>query len=228
VAAARKEWGPGEYEAAIVAAALGSDTTRPHLCAPFGIEMNGRGFVVATDGHRLHAVAVAGASPETKSEAWRKYARKDAPPAEAVIPWESKFLGTIEPLDTWRHYPAKWDTSITFAPVYAGTATGRLRASLITGSGKKERIVHILGGPGGPGGAGMPDGVPVDWLKTSRADFAPVSVALHYLADAVDFIGTGTVCVWSGEKSTHPLVFTATAEPLTVADRFAVVMPRRL
>jgi hypothetical protein len=211
--AARKEWAPGEYEAASVAAAVGSDTTRAHLCKPFGAEMHGRGFIVATDGHRLHAVA---------SEAWSKYARHDAPPAAAVIPWDSKLIGEITPQDAWRFFPAKWDASITFTP---GTVTGWLRASVLTGSGKKERIVNVIGGEGGAGGRG---GIPVEWMKSTRSDFAPVSVALHYLADAVDFVGTGAVHVWGGKRSEDPLVFTPTPEPAAAAARFAVVMPRRL
>lgn len=76
MANAAKQQEPGEYEAELVSNVVSTDPTRPHLCTPFGVELNGRGYVAACDGHRLHATAC---------EAWGRYARGDAPPAQHVL-----------------------------------------------------------------------------------------------------------------------------------------------
>lgn len=206
-AARKREWGPGEYEAALVAAAVSGDVTRETMNKPFGRELHGRGFICGTDGHRLHAIAC---------DAWQAYKRDSAPPAEHVIPWDARPLGEIQSEEAWEHFPAKWDVAITLTPGYKVS----LLACVIKGSGKNVKRIRVL------------NEVAVDWpIKLAQSSFA-VSLTLSYLADAVDFIGTGSVYVWGGHHVKNPelapLVFTPTSDPIRDAKRLAVVMPRRL
>jgi hypothetical protein len=169
--------------------------------------MNGRGFICGTDGHRLHAV---------ECEAWHERKRPSSPPAEHVIPWDARALGEVSPEEAWDHFPAKWDVSITISRDYKPA----LLATVVKGSGKNEKRIRVL------------NEVAVDWpIRLAQSPYA-VALTLSYLADAIDFIGTGTVFVWGAPHVKNPelapLVFTPTSDPIRDAKRLAVVMPRRL
>ncbi len=209
---AKKVWNPGELEAAEIAHAVSSDETRAHLSKPFGCEMNGRGFVCGTDGHRLSAV---------QCDAWQGFARGDAPPAVQVIPWDAKWRGefSADALDDARCFSSRWDVSLDVQP-----RAMLLHANVTSGSGKKSKRLYPFGR----------DGVRVDYFKLEQLTYS-FGIALGYLLDAVDFIGTGSVHVWSQhypkerDQALAPLVFTAPGvKSILEAKRIAVVMPRRV
>lgn len=204
---AAKQWSPGELEALEVGPAVSTDETRQHMCKPFGREMKGRGFIVGTDGHRLHAV---------QCEAWKAFERPNAPRAECVIPWFSTRLGEINVpgLEEARVFPARWDVSIEIQPQIM-----LCHMRVPKGSGKKASHVY-------PFGRG---GVRVDWFKLDQLTIA-IGVHLPYLLDAVDFIGTGLVIAWGSKADPlAPIVITAPGvKDLAEAKRIAVVMPCRI
>jgi hypothetical protein len=210
--AAKKIWAPGEYEAACVAHAVSVDPARDHLNKPFGQEMNGRGFVCGTDGHRLSAVAC---------EAWSGFKRDNAPPAVQVIPWGAKWRGEFPAvaLEDTRAFTSRWDVSLDVQP-----QAMLMHASVRTGSGKKSKALYPFGR----------DGVRVDYFKLEQLTYS-FGIALCYLLDAVDFIGTGSIHVWSQDypkkldQELAPLVFTGPGvKSIPEANRIAVVMPRRI
>jgi hypothetical protein len=207
-------WLPGEYEAELVAPAVSGDTTRAHLCKPWGQLMNNRGFICGTDGHRLHAIAC---------EDWKRYERTDVrpPPAEQVIPWDASWLGEIMVggLEDARAFPARWDIGLEVSPPHE--RKNRLCVAVPVGSGKKAKRLYPFGR----------DGVAVDYVKLEQLSFS-FGISLQYLLDAVDFVGTGTVHAWCTVEKRHqdlsPIAFTPTHDPLRDAKRLAVVMPRRI
>lgn len=210
IARATKVWQPGEYEAALVAPAVSGDKTREHLCKAFGRVLNGRGFLCGTDGHRLHAV---------ECEAWQGYKRDDAPPAEQLIPWDAKWRGKFDAvaLEDARCFSTRWVVGLEVQP-----QAMLLHASARTGSGKKAKLLYPLGR----------DGMRVDYFKLEQLSYS-FGIALCYLLDAVDFIGAGSVHVWSKDAAEHqdlePLAFTAPGvKALRDAARVAVVMPGRI
>lgn len=211
---AAKKQEPGEYEASLVGAVVSQDPARPHLCTPFGLEMNGRGYVAATDGHRLHATAC---------EAWGRYARSDAPPAQHVIPWDAVQIGEFAPaaLDDARALcvSVKWNALLEL-----GTPEHKQRVFVSQKrTGKKAGTLHPFGR----------DGVPVDWFKLDGLRYA-LGVNLFYLLDAVDFFWpAGNLFVWAApyskkHASESPIVLTSSSKPLIEQDRIAVVMPTRI
>lgn len=214
---AKKIWTPDELVLASVLSAVSSDETRPHLCKPFGKFMAGRGYLVGTDGHRLHAVA---------SDNWQAHNR-DAepfppPPAEQVIPWDSHWIGEFPAgaLADARHFPVRWDTRLEIGP----NGQQRLFCGVRTGSGKKAARVY-------PFGRG---GVAVDWgLKLEQITFT-FGINLPYLLDAVDCVGEyGVIHVWAPKPNPKygaigPIAFTRTSKPLREQERIAVVMPCRV
>lgn len=211
-AAIKKQWAPGEYEAACIAHAVSTDETREYLNKPFGQVMNGRGFICGTDGHRLAAV---------ECETWQGYKRDNAPPAEQVIPWEAKWRGEFPAvaLEDARCFSTRWDVGLDVQP-----QAMLLHASVRTGSSKKAKSLYPFGR----------DGVRVDYFKLEQLTYS-FGIALCYLLDAVDFIGTGSVHVWSQDypkkldQETAPLVFTGPGvKSILDAKRIAVVMPRRV
>lgn len=210
--AAKKIWQPGEYEAACVAHAVSADPARENLNKPFGQDMHGRGFVCGTDGHRLSAV---------ECDAWQGFKRDNAPPAVQVIPWEAKWRGEFPAaaLDDARAFTSRWDVGLDVQP-----QAMLMHARVRTGSGKKSKALY-------PFGRG---GVRVDYFKLEQLTYA-FGINLPYLLDAVDFIGTGSIHVWSQhypkehDQVLAPLVFTGPGvKSLPEAKRLAVVMPRRL
>ncbi len=210
--AAKKIWQPGEYEAACVAHAVSADPAREHLNKPFGQAMHGRGFICGTDGRRLSAV---------ECEAWQGFQRDNAPPAVQVIPWEAKWRGEFpaEALDDARAFTSRWDVSLDVQPQAL-----LMHASMRTGSGKKSKALY-------PFGRG---GVRVDYFKLEQLPYS-FGINLPYLIDAVDFIGAGSIHVWSQhypkehDQVFAPLVFTGPGvKSIPEAKRIALVMPRRL
>lgn len=209
--AAKKIWNPGELEAAEVAHAVSVDPVRMHLNRPFGQEMNGRGFVCGTDGHRLSAV---------ECDAWQSFRRDDAPPAVQVIPWGASWRGEFSAaaLDNARCFSSRWDVSLHIQP-----QAMLMHAHVGAGSGKKAKRLYPFGR----------DGVRVDYFKLEQLTYS-FGIQLCYLLDAVDFIGTGSIHVWSQsypkalDQEWAPLVFTAPGVSIPEAKRIAVVMPRRL
>jgi hypothetical protein len=204
-----REWAPGEYESTLVAPVVSSDETRAHMCKPWGQVINGRGFICGTDGHRLHAAACA-------PDAWQGYKRDNAPPGEQVIPWDAKWLGEVNvgALDDARAFTARWIVAVDVQP-HAVLA----HVSVKTGSGKASKTLR-------PFGIG---GVRVDWFKLEQLAFS-FGMDLHYLLDALDFVGTGIVHLWGGGKTPElsPVAFSSSSKPLREADRVAVVMPMRV
>lgn len=186
--------------------AVSTDKARPHLMTPFGRLMNGRGYIVGTDGHRLHAV---------RSDEWASHARPDAPRAEHVIPWHSARLGEFSAalLDDAR--PLCWSS--------------RCQSVLEVGS-KGERVFFHAPAQSKNKPALYPfgrDGVPVSWLVKLDALKYDFAVELPYLLDAVDFVGPGFLTIWGAGKL-EPLIITPGTRPAELADRFAVVMPYRV
>lgn len=212
---AKKIWTPDELALASVLPAVSPDETRLHLCKPFGREMHGRGYLVGTDGHRLHAVAADG---------WREHLRdgqpNPPPPAEQVIPWDAPWIGEFNAaaLDEARVFSARWDVMLELGP----NGYQRVHCSVRTGSGKKSKALYPFGR----------DGVTVDWLvKLEQLTFS-LGFNLPYLLDAVDCIGPGQIHVWSKHDKKYPgldpVAFTRTSKPLREQARIAVVMPRRV
>ena len=214
--AAKKIWTPDELALASVLPAVSCDETRAHLCKPFGKQMRGRGYVVGTDGHRLHAVACDG---------WRNWLRDGQPfpppPAEEAIPWESPWIGEFHSsdLDDLRGvFSTRWEVTLQ-CDEHGGQ---RLFSSVAKGSGKKAAKAYPFGR----------DGVPVKLFKLEQLTFS-FGIGLGYLLDAVDCVtGGGLVHVWSkhGPKypGLDPIAFTRTSKPLHEQERIAVVMPRRV
>lgn len=207
-----RQWALGEYEAELVAAAVSCDETREHLNKPWGQAINGRGFICGSDGHRLHAVQCA----PNELDAWRTYKRDNAPPAEQVIPWDAKWLGSIQvaALADARVFPARWRVSVDVQP-HAVLAHVKIE----TGSKKSAKTLR-------PFGFG---GVRVDWFKLEQLPFS-FGMHLGYLLDALDFVGTGAVHLWGGGKTPElsPIAFSSSSKPLLDAGRIAVVMPMRI
>lgn len=214
MANAAKKQEPGEYEASLIGNVVSTDPVRTHINTVFGLEMNGRGYVAATDGHRLHATAC---------EAWGRYARGNAPPAQHVIPWDAVQIGEFAPgaLDDARALcvSVKWH-----AVLELGTPDQKQRVFVSQKTpGKKGRTLHPFGR----------DGVFVDWFKLGGLRY-PLGVNLFYLLDAVDFFWpAGNLFVWAAPyKAKHagdsPIVLTSSSKPLVEQDRIAVVMPIRL
>ena len=198
-----KQWAPGELEASEVENVVSVDPARPHMAQPFGVG----GYVVGTDGHRLHAV---------QCEHWGLFTRPNAPPAMNVIPWESTRLGEISVpgLEDARVFPARWEVRLEVAP-----DAQRCHVSASKGGGKKAATLR-------PFGTG---GVPVSWFKLDQLTHT-FGVNVPYLLDAVDFVGTGAVVVWGTAKDPlAPIVLTAPGvKGLRAAKRLAVVMPCRI
>jgi hypothetical protein len=214
MANAAKKQEPGEYEASLVSNVVSTDPARPHLCTPFGVELNGRGYVAATDGHRLHATAC---------DAWGRYARGDAPPAQYVIPWDSVPIGEFAPaaLDDARALcvSVKWNAILEL-----GMPEHKQRVFVSQKRpGKKAGTLHPFGR----------DGVAVDWFKLDGLRYA-LGVNLFYLLDAADFFWpAGNLFVWAApytkkHADESPIILTNSSKPLTEQDRIAVVMPTRL
>jgi hypothetical protein len=207
---------------AAVAHAVSGDTTRPHLCSAFGVVRDptpgpGRGYICATDGHRMALV---------RSESAQKYWRADAPPALKVVPWDAPWVGGLNARaldDEPRVFPKSWDVALTFGFGSGSSAfKPALHVSIVKGSGRKEKRVR----PFGPRMA-------IDWGEGSKLEQLKheLSITLRYLLDAVDFCGTGLVQVFN-EGPLHPIVFVpyssnAGARSIAEAERIAVVMPRR-
>lgn len=208
--AVKKITTPEELDLASVQPAVSVDPARPHLHSAFGREMNGKGYLVGTDGHRLLARV---------SDAWQKHARPDAPRCDVVIPWDAVRLGEIEAkcLDDARGL----------------LVSSRARATLeVTPQGQRV-FYSVKSARKAPDMKPFGDqGVRVDWFKLDqlRHDFA---IELSYLLDAVDFFGFGLLTVWApvykkfpGEA---PIVLTrGAAATLAEAGDMALVMPRRL
>ncbi len=210
--ATKNTWTRDELALASILPAVSVDKTRTHLCKPFGQEMHGRGYIVGTDGHRLHAAACDG---------WRGYMRNDAPPAEQVIPWDAPWLGEFNAaaLDEARVFPAKWDVALECGP------NGHQRLFCSVRAGKKAA------GKLYPFGH---DGVKVDWFKLEQLTFT-FALDLRYLLDAVDCVGSyGAVHVRADKarkkenEGLTPLVFACSSKPLREQDTIAVVMPRKV
>lgn len=212
---AKKIWTPTELALASVLPAVSCDETRLHLCKPFGRVMAGRGYLVGTDGHRLHAVAADG---------WQAHDRDHEPfpppPAEQVIPWDSPWVGEFPAaaLDDARHFSSRWGVRLECGP----NGYQRLFCSVRTGSGKKSKSAYPFGR----------DGVKVDWFKLEQLTFT-FGINLPYLLDAVDCLGSyGMVHVRSEHDpklpGLNPIAFTCTSKPLREQDRIAVVMPCRV
>ena len=94
-----------ELHASYVQHALSTDEARTHLVKPFGIEWQGRGYVGATDGHRLSLQA---------SESWRDFVREDAPQAAVILNSveSAPRLGELSATalgDECRVFPKSWD-----------------------------------------------------------------------------------------------------------------------
>ena len=140
--------------------------------------------------------------------------------AAKKIPWGGKWRGEIvvAGLEAARHFSTRWDVKLSVAPQAL-----RATVSVRTGSGKKASIVHPFGR----------DGVAVDWFRPLEQITYAFGIYLPYLLDAVDFIGTNVVHVWSQDSARYqdlePICFTAPGvKDLTKAARIAVVMPYRL
>ncbi len=196
-------WAPGELGASLVAPAVSTDGTREYLNKPWGQVMNGRGYIVGCDGHRLLAAP---------SAAWHEYKRDNAPPAEQVVPWDdARLLGEInfQQLDDARAFPAKWEVKVSVQPK---TMLAHVRVP----RGKKADLRPF----------GF-EGVAVNWFKLDALTFT-FGMNLPYLLDAVDFVGTSIVQVW-GSEELAPFAFASPkAKTLREADRIAVVMPMRI
>lgn len=180
------------------------DPARTRLSAPWGCELEGRGYLCASDGHRLAAI---------RSNAWRAHAREDAPRMADHIPWGAQHFGALQLLEAMTLFPKSWGVSITLGQHFT-----RLTARVNRGRGKNARRVTVL------------DNVLTGWqLKLEYLTYH-TSVNLPYLVDALKFVGSRDVHVFGAPLGTedpdeHPLMFASM--PLDLAPRFMLVMPRR-
>jgi hypothetical protein len=208
----RKVWTRDELDLAGVNVATSTNETRQHLCKPFGCFMNGRGFLVGTDGNRMHVVA---------SDQWVNHKRDDAPRAEAVIPWESavrlgEFLSTA--LDDARPlcWSSRWASQLQTSP------NDQRVFYHVPAASKNKPAVYPFGR----------DGVKVDYFKLDALKWT-VGLQLCYLLEAVDFVGPGLLTLWQPVAKQRkfdgldPVVITRGTAPIREQDRFAVVMPFR-
>lgn len=194
-----------ELALADVAHAVSADTTRPHLCSPFGGAHDGRGYIIGTDGHRMALV---------RDAAWSSALRADAPPFAHLVQWAAPFIGSLAAgalEDGARLLPSKWDTELS----WHCDGEPLLQASVLRGPGKKARKIHPLG-----------LNVRVPWgLRLTSLRHA-LGITLPYLVDAIDFVGTGIVDVFNA-GAFDPIFFTSHGTSIAEAERFALVMPRR-
>lgn len=199
-----KVYAPGELETELVDHAVSGDPARVNLNKSFGqfFEKTGKGYIVGTDGHRLSAV---------QTEHWHGYKREGAPPAEQVIPWDAKHVGTINvsQLEGAYEFPRKWDARLRIEPKAVFVA-----ADFQRGQGRAKRKVRVL------------DNVRVDWFQLEQLK-VPIGMCLSYLLDAVAFVGVPEVHVF-GDGALAPYAFTASSKPIVEAARIAVVMTMRV
>jgi hypothetical protein len=212
VRAAKTQPTATELELATIAHALG-DPARRHD-TPFGVEWQGQGYLCATDGHRLSAV---------RSASWRDYVRETAPRVSHLIdlaaglPW----VGSLSALaldGEARCFPKSWDVGLRFRGCGSGTRAS-LTALVTRGSGKNERKLYPLGRE-----------LLIDWGEGSYLEqlSIPLGITLRYLLDAVDHCDSGTVYVHNAEELGPILFLPYPARRVEDAERFEIVMPRRL
>lgn len=219
----KKTYTRDELALASVLPAVSADTARVHMCKPFGRELvPGRGFLIGTDGHRLHAVECEGWRAHDLDTAARETGAPMPPPVAQVVPWDAPWVGEFSAagLDEARVFPSRWQVTLEIGP----NGYQRAHCSVREGSGKRAATRRPFG----------LNGVPVEWLgKLEQLTFS-TGLNLAYLLDAVDCLGSNTIHVWAerGRKNSdeglRPIAFTATRKPLREQSAIAVVMPVRV
>jgi hypothetical protein len=199
---------------ATVAHACFEGDLRPHMNAPFGCLLGGKGFICATDGHRVAAV---------RSEHWRTYQRDNQPRLDAVLARDWKEIGEMgNAAEEASGFPNGWHKLVTLHPAGVGTLT----AYIEKGPKKNRRKVTFL------------NEARVDWLSHHlRLGETAIGFHLPYLVDAWDVCAATTVFVHAEHainkakqlvvSPERPLVFTPTARHPFESERFACVMPFR-
>jgi hypothetical protein len=214
---------PTDYELAVASVmhACNPDEARTHLRTPFAFEAAdfARGeprpkriYLAATDGHRAALVRVGSAA----TEHWRT----DAPPIDQLIPWHASESGVIDATraDSLRHFPAKWDVALALRSWGEPLAY----VTIVKGSGKRETRIYPFGANPLPTDLGQ------TWVLNSSTPHEGIGIAVPYLLDALDFVGTQSVTIWRDSDPMQPFLFTAHGATLTDAPRIALVMPRRV
>jgi hypothetical protein len=183
---------------------VSEDETRPHLCAPFGTRARDRLWLAGTDGHRAALVLCEDAEKEM---------REGTPQVRHVIPETAELVGSLcyRDLEAARMIPRKWNAYVT---IHKNGAT--LTASANKGSGKKATSVRLF------------DGAPVPWKLELGEIKEPTGIAICYLLDAIDFVGTAAIDVWRERDPLAPWMFLPPGATLETTGRIALVMPVRL
>jgi len=189
--------------------ACSPDDSRPHLHHTFAATIWGHRWLVATDGHRLHALR-----DVPRHELGSALVdRPDAPPAGDVVysepeSLELRMLLAPEALKPLRTVPRSWDVA-----VHAATAGCTVEAWV-----KGTRVML----PCEPG-----------WPFATQGE-RRVSFELRYMLDAVAFVAgnaLSVVNVYQHRDALMPLMLTDCRWPEAVkhpATRLALVMPRRM
>lgn len=186
-----------------VMSAVSADDTRPHMCSPFGND----GYIVGTDGHRVHAYR----HPDAAT-----FARADAPPISNVRDSvrHHTHRATIDIAtpgwdDLLVAFPRAWVVSLGLDAAGAYIAAHQERAR------GRDRTAIVRS--------------PVEPFVGDASIARPWRVDLRSLIDAVQFVGMVQVRVWAGHDPLDPIVLTSSsvdAHPGD-ADRFAIVAPMR-
>ncbi len=194
------------------ACASAKDTKKPHLVKPFGFEVAGVGWVAGTDGHRMALV---------RSEAWKTFERDDAPRAASYVASAGmaagyQNLGTIlaDHLEPARKFPVSFHVQ-AFLEGTSCSVDVEHKVDRISGTKTTKIFRHV----------------PVEWIRLDQTPGGKAcSMMLHYIVDAVDFIGTTVVTVWGcKEDALAPFYFTGPGHKSPLyAHRIAIVMPVRI
>ncbi len=186
-----------------------TDVCRPHMAKPFLAETKDRKWLGATDGHRAALVHYRYTGAED-------FKVEGAPPLGQIVSnaVATHYFGIVSAasLKPARQIPRKWGAYLEI-----GTHGGRLTARWETGSKNKKEMVTVFAG------------TPVNWSPCFEFATRPIGLCIEYLLDAVDFVGTETVCVYGDAKDEYsPVLFTPEECHPLECERFALVMPVRL
>lgn len=191
--------------------ASSKDPKRAHLVKPIGFELNGVGWVAGTDGHRMALV---------RSNHWSSFVRDDAPKAaHFVAPGivePLRIAGTIlaDHLEPARKFPASFHVQAYLEGTSCAVDVEH-KVDRISGTKTTKIFRHV----------------PVEWIRLDQTPGGKAcSLMVDYIVDAVDFIGSTVVTVWScKEDPLAPFYFTSPGHKSPAdAHRIAIVMPVRI
>jgi hypothetical protein len=201
--AIRIEESPDAAVLARVAPFVSCDPTKHELRAPWGVEIDGRGYVVATDAHR--------AAFEPCAD-WEFYRCEGVPPIERMFPLDVEYVGEIktDALLPLRLLPKDWGSTLFFdrgSLLLSARVTRRQR--------KKEETLQIF------------KRAPIEVAMTALPwPLQEIGIDAKYLLDAVKYIGTPGVHMWTnGRGPCDPIAFTSTGAGYADGQRFMIVMP---